>query len=97
MRFYAFQFQSGANTTTGQPNPTTGHFSTAGDLVVFSTREKRDAWVRRGRATSAMRGNCRYAVTAKEARTLHLGMTMDEYNSYVEGVGIDEYNPLLDM
>lgn len=45
-----------------------------------------------------MRGNCRYAVTLKEARSLHLGESMQEFNDYIESLEVDrpfERTPVL--
>lgn len=81
--FYAFQFRSGRNTTTGEPNPRTGRMSKAGSLEVFATRAERDAWVAEGKTTSDMQGNCREAVTRAEARKLCRGCTMAEFNNLI--------------
>jgi hypothetical protein len=83
--YYAFQYASGLNTTTGEPNPNTGRMSIAGYLAVFTDRKNMDAWVSAGKTTSDMSGNCRRAVTAKEARSLHRGMSVD---SYVEDINM---------
>ena len=84
MKYYAFQFASGRNTTTGNTNEKTGKYSTAGTLTVFSSKKERDDWVARGKATSAMRGNCREAVTAREARELKCGQTLAQFQEEVE-------------
>jgi hypothetical protein len=82
--FYAAQFESGENTTTGQPNSRTGRMSKAVNLMAFSKKENRDAWVDNGKVTSDMRGNCRKATTKKEARNLHLGMSVVEFNEMLD-------------
>lgn len=84
MKFYAFEYFSGRNTTTGYPNPTTGCMSIAGFVAVFATRSARNAWVDAGAVTSDMAGNCREAVTAKEARSLKQGMTLPDYAEMIE-------------
>lgn len=83
MKFYAFEYHSGRNTTSGQPNATTGRMNTAGNLAIFSKRSARDSWVEKGRATPDMGGNCRRAVTAKEARSLMAGMSTEDYSHHV--------------
>jgi hypothetical protein len=84
LKFYAFQFKSGRHTTSGQPNENTGRLNKAGNLAVFSSSYNRDRWVDAGNITSDMQGNCREAVTAKEARKLHLGMSVSDYTEMVE-------------
>ncbi len=84
MKYYAFEYWSGRNTTTGQPNPRTGWHSIAGELVVFRSRKGRDKWVAAGKVTSDIQGNCREAVTARQARWLHRGMSLDAYNEMLE-------------
>ncbi len=84
MKYYAFQFASGRNTTTGNSNEKTGKYSTAGTLTVFSSKKERDDWVARGKVTSDMRGNCREAVTAREARELKCGQTLAQFQEEVE-------------
>ena len=83
-KFYAFEFYSGRNTTTGEPNRTTGSYSTAGFLAVFPSSAQRDEWVENGRVTADMRGNCREIITAKRARALCAGMTLSEFEDEVE-------------
>ncbi|MGZ8220034.1 MAG: hypothetical protein ACXWT0_00150 [Methylobacter sp.] len=83
-KYYAVQFWSGRNTTTGTPNEKTGHMSIACDLESFSSKESRDSWVDTGKTTSDMRGNCREAVTKKEARSLCLGMSVSAFNEHLE-------------
>ena len=58
--------------------------SIACDVMSFSSREARDSWVEAGKTTSDMRGNCREAVTKKEARSLCLGMSVKEFNEHLE-------------
>jgi hypothetical protein len=84
MKYYAFEFRSGRHTTTGEPNKKTGRLSIAGNLVIFASKEKRDAWVDAGKTTSDMQGNCRESVTRTEARNLNLGASMSEHIEYVE-------------
>ena len=83
-KYYAVQFTPGVNTTTGTPNTTTGHMSIAHDLMVFSSKEKRDGWVENGKVTSDMRGNCRRSVTKKEARNLNLGICVADFEQHLE-------------
>lgn len=83
-KYYAVEYMSGKNTTIGQPNKTTGRYSRAVHLSVFSNKQERDAWVDDGKVTSAMQSNCRRAVTKTEARNLHLGMSVDDFEEHVE-------------
>ena len=84
MKFYAFEYASGRNTTSGQPNDKTGHLNRAGFLAVFTSRSDRDAWVESGKSTADMGGNCRESVTSSQARKLHLGMSVADYKDMVE-------------
>ena len=82
-KFYAFQYASGPQTTCGQPNVNTGRYSIAGDLAVFSSKLRRNAWVDGGAITLNMAGNCRESVTAKTARDLCAGMSSASYAEYI--------------
>lgn len=90
MKFFAFEFWGSRETTTGDPNPKTGRLGIAGYTAVFSTRERRDAWVEAGRTTSAMRGCCREAVTLKELRRLCFGMSVNDFNEHIAILGVDD-------
>jgi len=83
-KYYAVQFWSGRNTTTGTPNEKTGYKSIACDLLSFSSKEARDSYVDKGKITCDMRGNCREAVTKKQARSLCLGMSVSAFNEHLE-------------
>jgi len=83
-RFYGFEFYSGRGTTTGAPNETTGRMSIAGGIVVFGSMRERDDWVEGGAVTSEMCGNCREAVTIREARSMHLGMSVAAYDEMLD-------------
>jgi len=80
--FYAVEFISGRNTTTGTPNPTTGRHSKAVRTAAFTSKADRDKWVSSGKVTSDMQGNCRESVTEKELRKLLQGLTTEEYNEH---------------
>lgn len=82
-KYYAFEYSSGRNTTTGQPNESTGRMSTAGRLAVFHSQSDRNKWVDDGRYTSDMGGCCRESVTSVEARRLHAGQSVADYNEFV--------------
>jgi len=84
--YYSFEFKSGPSTTIGEPNIKTGLMSVAGDLSAFDTTIERDEFVSNGVTTSPMRGNCRIVITKKAARNLCLGMSMADYNEYLEWV-----------
>ena len=83
-KFYAVEYKSGKNTTTGQPNQKTGYMSIATDSVAFTSKNDRDAWVADGEHTSDMRGNCRSAVTLRQLRNLCLGMSIDEFAEHIQ-------------
>lgn len=83
-RNYAFEFFDGENTTAGDPNPRTGRLSIAGELKVFKSKPERDAWVKEGAITSGMQGLCRRAVSYKEARALHLGISPEAFEDLVD-------------
>ena len=83
-RYYAHQYASGRKTTTGEPNPRTGRMSIAGELRSFPTAQLRDEWVSRGKITPDMQGNCREAVTIREARRLRAGMSPERWDDYRE-------------
>lgn len=85
-KFYAVEYLSGRNTTTGQPNPKTGYMSIAIDSVAFTSKNERDAWVADGEHTSDMRGNCRAAVSLRQLRKLCLGMSIDEFDRLAEAI-----------
>jgi hypothetical protein len=91
--FYAFEFWSGRNTTTGQPNSKTGRMSKAGAAAAFATRSERDEWVNDGEVTSDMQGNCREAVTKKVLRHLRLGKSLYEFNCLIEELQFSADNP----
>jgi len=90
MRFYGFEYASGRGTSSGQPNETTGRYNTAGDLNCFETKADRDIWVDDGPETSAMCGNCREAVTVGQARSLHRGMSVVDYDEMLKYIVVDE-------
>lgn len=81
-RYYAHQYASGRKTTCGEPNPRTHRMSIAGQLRSFPSSALRDEWVSRGQITSAMQGNCREAVSIREARKLCAGMTPAQWDDY---------------
>ena len=89
--YYGFQFWSGRNTTTGNPNPSTGRMSKAGNLEIFSTKAERDEWVDDGKSTADMGGNCRESVTRKQARELCLGLTVAEFDEQTASTSFARY------
>lgn len=84
--FYAVQFWSGRNTTTGEPNPRTMRMSRAVNVEVFKTAAARDKWVDGGQVTSGMAGNCREPVTKQQLRELRLGLSMKDFNEYLDAL-----------
>lgn len=91
-KFYAAEYWSGKQTTTGQPNKLTGRYSKAASLAVFPTAAERDEWVSNGKTTSDMRGNCREALSADEARRLRAGSSDAEYAEEIEMLVFDYEN-----
>ncbi len=83
IKFKGFEFYSGRRTTTGTPNSNTGYLSIAGKLVVFTNLVSLNSWIDAGEITSDMTGNCRASVNVKEARALHLGMSVADYNNMI--------------
>ncbi len=90
MRFYAVEFFSGKNTTTGTQNPRTGYMSIAHSIEVFSSKNARDEWVNNGKITADMRGNCRKAVSKNELRGLNLGLSVADFEQHLEMLDIVE-------
>ena len=82
-RYYAVQFRSDRDTTTGEPNKRSGRMSRACDLSVFSDKKARDAYVENGKITADMRGNCREAVNKQKARNLKAGIEFEEHIDYM--------------
>jgi len=89
MKYYAFEYKSGRNTTTGTPNPHTGRMSIAGGLAVFSSKHERDTWVNDGATTSDMGGNCRQAVSITGARKLYQGTSVADYREMLEFLDVN--------
>jgi hypothetical protein len=88
-RHYGFEFFDGENTTAGEPNLRTHRLSIAGELKVFKSKPTRDAWVKDGKITSGMQGCCRRAVSYKEARALHLGISPESFEDLVDYLSDD--------
>lgn len=85
-KFYAVEYLSGRNTTTGEPNARTRCMNIATDTVAFDSKSERISWVNDGKNTSAMRGNCRASVSLRQLRRLNLGLSLDEFNQRVEEI-----------
>jgi hypothetical protein len=79
MKYYAFEYWSGRNTTIGQPNKITGRLSIAGDLRCFDTMAERDGWIK-----YFNRGRLREKVTKRESRQLCAGMSVRDYEEYLQ-------------
>jgi len=76
-RFYAVRFWSSNRwCTVGDPNKITGRMSIACTLHVFGTAYERSCWIDHNSIN-------RKSVTTREARTLHYGMTIEDYNDMV--------------
>jgi len=81
--FYGFHYRGGRNTTTGDPHPTTGRMSIAGNLKVFATGEARDEWVD-AEIFHVPDSGFREAVTTKQqAKELWAGLSISEFNEYI--------------
>jgi len=87
-KYFAVQFWSGRNETTGDVNKETGLMNIACDIEVFSSKDKRDEYVLEGDENIAnldFDGNCREVVTENQARQLCLGMSDDEFEAHING------------
>lgn len=82
--YYAVQYLSGRHTTTGTPNRNTGCYSIACNYAVFKTEKSRDAWVKEGKVTPDMQGNCREAVTKVQLRKLLRGLSLARFEESLE-------------
>lgn len=78
----------GQNATTGNANKSTGRYSMFGDVLEFSTKEKRDEFV----SDYYDPNNNEYAVAGgiKKMRGYCLGMTVDDFEEYIESIPVDE-------
>lgn len=85
-KFY-LAFYGQPNTTTGQPNESTGFMSRYGNLYAFSSKEKRSEWLSDNETNVANEVCC--AVTKREARSYNLGLSIEEYDRYLDGVYCD--------
>lgn len=80
--FYGFEYWDGRSTTTGSPNTKTGSFSIAGDICVFKSKKDRDEWIKN---TSYKYGSPqRTAVSKNELRKLSAGMSLSDFNEWIE-------------
>lgn len=78
MKYYAFLlWNENRSCTIGLPNKQTGRLSIAGDLEVFRTKSDRRNWLCAHNARSI-------AVTKKHARKLLRGLSIQEFNQYIE-------------
>ena len=83
---FAFEFKSGRNTTTGEPNKNTGNRSIAGQAHMFWDDVERDAWVVGNTINYDKNNDQRIRTSKQELRSLHLGMSMSEYEDYIDGL-----------
>lgn len=79
--YYCFK---GQNATTGSPNTQTGCMSMYGDILAFSTKQKRDKFVAEyyGNNPSVFVRKC----NKKTARGYCLGMSMYTFKEYMQYV-----------
>lgn len=82
--FYAIEYVSGRDTTTGEPNDKTGRMNIAIRAKVFDSYYDRNSWVLAGEYTSAMRGNCREAATLRQLRKLTRGLSFEQFSESVK-------------
>ena len=82
--FYAIEYASGRDTTTGDPNPKTGCRNIAIRAKVFDSYYDRNSWVLAGAHTLAMQGNCREAATLMQLRRLTLGLSFEQFSECVK-------------
>lgn len=76
--FYAYV---GQNATTGTAHATTGKFSMYGDIIAFSTIDKRDQFVAEYSDTNNYAEKC----NRNTARKYCLGITVENFNDWVIG------------
>ena len=93
--YYAFK---GQNASCGKPNQTTGLYNTYGDLIAFSSKEKRDYFVENYYGNNPSE----FVVSAnkKQARGYCLGMSVRNYEEYLHYVdsNVDElYTDLVEF
>lgn len=86
--FYGFRYFGGKSTTTGEPNSRTGSLSHAGEAVVFTTQSALCNWLDREDRSipSGMGGGIREQVTKKGLRELCLGMSVADFEEYIDGL-----------
>lgn len=86
--YLAFRYFSGRNTTTGEPNPRTGFYSNAGSLCGFYSIADRRDWIFEERLSKpcGLGGGERIPVTIKEARSLLLGESLEDFYHEIERI-----------
>lgn len=92
--FYGFQYMHDFDTTIGHPNRSTGRYSTAGTLLVFSKKSARDDWRKDSLIsdTDGMLAGVRLGVTPSHARDLLAGLSLAEYKNFINYLkGDDEF------
>lgn len=75
---FGVEYWSGKGTTTGTPNKKTGYMSIAMDAKAFKNKADRDSWVNNGGV------KLRVAVSKKQLRNLCLGMSVTEFEEYLD-------------
>ena len=84
-RFYVWL---GQNATCGEPNMITGRLSRFGDVLIFSTKAKRDAFIEDYYDPN---GNKRaVAGSKKDMRGYNLGMSVRAFEEYISYLTVDE-------
>ena len=83
---FAFEFKDGRNTTTGEPNKHTGNRSIAGQAYMFWDDVERDAWVVGNTINYDKNNDQRIRTSRQELRSLHQGMSMSEYEDYIDSL-----------
>lgn len=81
---FAFEFEDGRRTTTGEPNKNTGNLSIAGQAHMFWDDVERDHWVVGNTLNYDKRTDQRIRTSKQDLRSLHKGMSIREYEDYID-------------
>ena len=84
--FFAFEFKDGRRTTTGEPNKHTGNRSIAGQAHMFWDEVERDHWVVGNTLNYDKHTDKRIRTSKQDLRSLHKGMSISDYESYIDGL-----------
>ena len=93
-KYYGFRFYSNRSCTYGSPNPVTGRYSIAGNIEVFRSKIDLNNWLS-GEKLSApcgCGGGERKQVTKKVARSLSLGVSVEDFEMDLENQESERYD-----